>query len=942
MTERRALVVTYHAPQLDRDSGARVVTHLIELMQASGWAISVVALDGVVDHLAVQRLRRNGIAVYDGYRTSIAELLADFPADVAIIAYWSNAARLLPQIRALSPTTRVIIHTIDLHFLREIRGAFVAAEPGAKIGLDAATARRIAQELNTYAAADGLLAISQKEADLLGDLLGSRVKAHWTPDFEDLAISNVAYADRRGILFVGSFQHAPNREAVAYLCREIVPRIDPRVLREHPLSIVGNELDETVRALGVGRPEIHMIGWVPSIIPYLERARVTVLPLLHGAGVKGKLVQALAVGTPSISTTIGIEGLGLADGETVLVADDPGRFANAVTRLITDEGLWRRIADAGRARVLETNGKELARERLLSAIESVLSQQPSRLIPLPILEVAPGTPGTPAASATSTPVVGVTGSAQRGFKPALHRLRDRLPWYLRPNPLFDGEWYLAQYPDVRGARWGAYWHYRRHGWREGRDPNPYFDTDWYLRNNPDVAGAGLEPLDHYLRLGGPEGRAPGPHFDATRYLRANPDVAATGQNPLLHYLRHGRPEGRVATPLAEDSPAAPALPPTPLLAEASNQPEQHEAPPPPASAEPIRTDVRLIAFYLPQFHPIPENDAWWGQGFTEWRSVAQARPQFPGHYQPHVPGDLGFYDLRLPDTRAQQAELAREHGIHGFCYYHYWFGGKQLLERPFNEILQSGEPDFPFCLCWANDPWSRRWDGREDELLMRQMYSPADDLAHIHWLLPALADARAIRVDGKPMFLVYRAKHLPEPARTTDTWRTEAERAGLPGLHLVAVETAWDLGWDATAQGFDAKVLFQPQFGWLMTAAGEARRDVPSKPDLQVYDYDTVRGLLGRLPAVSYRRYESVFPGWDNSPRVGDRAVVMSHANPDSYEQWLRAAVARSAAQNGDHRMVFLNAWNEWAEGCHLEPDRRYGLRYLEATRRAMAVSAGG
>ena len=223
---------------------------------------------------------------------------------------------------------------------------------------------------------------------------------------------------------------------------------------------------------------------------------------------------------------------------------------------------------------------------------------------------------------------------------------------------------------------------------------------------------------------------------------------------------------------------------------------------------------------------------------------------------------------------------------------------------------------------------------------MKQTYGRADALAHIRWLLPALADRRAVRVDGKPTFLVYRARHLPEPARTSDIWRTEAQRSGLPGLHLVAVETAWDLGWDATAHGFDAKVLFQPQFGWLMHAAGEARRDVPGKPELQVYDYDTVRGLLGRLPEVPYPRYESVFPGWDNSPRVGERAVVMHHANPDGYEQWLREAVSRAASEAGDHRMVFLNAWNEWAEGCHLEPDRRFGMHYLEATRRAMAVPA--
>ena len=284
--------------------------------------------------------------------------------------------------------------------------------------------------------------------------------------------------------------------------------------------------------------------------------------------------------------------------------------------------------------------------------------------------------------------------------------------------------------------------------------------------------------------------------------------------------------------------------------------------------------VRLLAFYLPQFHPIPENDAWWGTGFTEWRNVARAEPQFPGHRQPHIPGELGFYDLRLPESRAQQAELARRHGLHGFVWYHYWFEGRRLLERPFNEVLAAGEPSLPFALCWANDPWSRRWDGREDELLMRQGYSPADDLAHIRWLLPALADPRAITVDGRPLFLIYRPSHLPDARRTTDLWRAEVERAGLPGLHLVAVETAWDLGRDPRLSGFDASVLFQPQFGWLLSSpeGTRARRAIEGRPDLKVYDYDAVRRSVGSLPPAAYRRYESVVPGWDNTARVGDRA----------------------------------------------------------------------
>src|SRR5262249_26983694 len=196
-------------------------------------------------------------------------------------------------------------------------------------------------------------------------------------------------------------------------------------------------------------------------------------------------------------------------------------------------------------------------------------------------------------------------------------------------------------------------------------------------------------------------------------------------------------------------------------------------------------NVRAIAFHLPQFHPIPENDKWWGKGFTEWTNVVKAKPLFPGHYQPHLPADLGFYDLRLPEARAAQAELAADYGIYGFCYFHYWFHGRQLLERPVNEILRTGEPDFPFCLCWANESWSRPWDGGEKEILIEQCYSEADDLAHIRALLPFFLDERYIRVMGCPFFGVYRASKLPDPQRTTDLWRREAVRAGLKGLFLV-------------------------------------------------------------------------------------------------------------------------------------------------------------
>lgn len=339
--------------------------------------------------------------------------------------------------------------------------------------------------------------------------------------------------------------------------------------------------------------------------------------------------------------------------------------------------------------------------------------------------------------------------------------------------------------------------------------------------------------------------------------------------------------------------------------------------------------LRLIAFYLPQFHPVPENDRWWGDGFTEWTNVVRASSLFPGHHQPRVPADLGLYDLRVPEVRAGQADLARAHGINAFCYYHYWFEGRRLLNRPFDDVLASGEPDLDFCLCWANESWTRRWDGGSQDILMAQTYSPQDDLEHIRWLLPALADPRAVRIGDRPMFVVYRPGDLPDAARTIDTWRGEVDRAGLPGIHLVAVECSAGVGRDAMTNGFDATVRFQPDWGVL----NDLPRAEVGPTTLRVYDYDECWPLLADAAPVDYCRYETVFPGWDNTPRVGVNGIAFRGSRPESYERWLREAATRAMAQAREQRVVFVNAWNEWAEGCHVEPDLQYGLAYLTATK---------
>lgn len=363
--------------------------------------------------------------------------------------------------------------------------------------------------------------------------------------------------------------------------------------------------------------------------------------------------------------------------------------------------------------------------------------------------------------------------------------------------------------------------------------------------------------------------------------------------------------------------------------------------------------IRCLAFYLPQFHPCAENDRWWGPGFTDWLNVVRAGPLFPGHYQPHLPADLGFYDLRVAETREAQAELARAHGISGFCYYHYWFNGIRLLHRPLDEVLRSGRPDFPFCLCWANEDWTRRWDGRAGDILVGQRYSLEDDIAHIDHLLPILAEPRYIRIGGRPLLLVYRTELLPDPARTADCWRQRAQATGLGELYLARVES-FRAGIDPRNIGFDAAVEFAPDWRALPDrlygpdGAGPSallRRSLvrtglvaPAYRLHRVYSYRALAARMERKPAVAYRRFRCVTPGWDNSARRRKDAVIFAGSTPDAYAAWLDALLreARSRTDGGE-ALVFVNAWNEWAEGNHLEPDQRWGRAYLEATARAVA-----
>ena len=357
-------------------------------------------------------------------------------------------------------------------------------------------------------------------------------------------------------------------------------------------------------------------------------------------------------------------------------------------------------------------------------------------------------------------------------------------------------------------------------------------------------------------------------------------------------------------------------------------------------------NLKYLAVHLPQFHPIRENDEWWGKGFTEWRNVTKAKPLFPGHYQPHLPGDLGFYDLRLPEAREAQADLAGSYGIDGFCYYHYWFHGRRLLEQPVNEILRTGKPDFPFCLFWANESWEGRWHGvmSEKRTLVKQDYSPQDDLDHLRWLAPVMADPRYVRVSGRPVFVIYRPADLPDPARTIETWKKEALRLGLQEPYLIASDSHAP-GKDLTALGFDAVVQFLPQ----LTALGCFREATFKRSALRVLnnlrrgvascsvyacDYETALGKMAR--EVPWPAHKMIIPGWDNTPRAGKKGVILVGSTPDKfYQSVLEMSKWTLANLRQDRRILFLNAWNEWAEGNHLEPDLKNGMGYLAALRKA-------
>ena len=352
-------------------------------------------------------------------------------------------------------------------------------------------------------------------------------------------------------------------------------------------------------------------------------------------------------------------------------------------------------------------------------------------------------------------------------------------------------------------------------------------------------------------------------------------------------------------------------------------------------------NARLIAYYLPQYHPIPENDEWWGKGFTEWTNTAKAKPLFRGHFQPRLPADLGFYDLRVPESRIAQADLAREHGIEGFCYWHYWFGkGKRILERPFQEVLDSGQPDFPFCLGWGNESWTGTWHGCADKMLMEQTYpGKEDEAAHFYHLLKAFTDPRYLKIDGRPVFLVYKPHQIPDAKSFTDHWQELARKEGLKGIFFVGED--WTLRWNPNEHGFDASVPHSPgmafwklkthlskQVTWRLVDRFNEKTKRP-----KVFKYKDFIEFAAHELSSKFEQFPSLLPNWDNTPRCGSAGYILRDCTPELFRQFLRKTISQVSDRVPDKKVIFVKSWNEWAEGNYLEPDMKYGKGYLEVCR---------
>ena len=602
----------------------------------------------------------------------------------------------------------------------------------------------------------------------------------------------------------------------------------------------------------------------------------------------------------------------------------------------------------------------------------------ANIAPFPTAETG-GPPDCGLASLAATPVEEARFLEARGFFDKAYYL-DRNPdiaasnvdpfehFFLRgfkegrrPNIVFDTCWYLETYSDVREAGANCLLHYALLGEREGRRPNSLFEIDWYrerhrigqsdsamlhylgarkkgvspipqfdaayyLSSHPDVAAAAMDPFEHYMVQGFTEGRNPSPDFDAKFYVRRylGGDYS---RNPLLHYLSLADRNGILTKPSESDQTI-------PNLVKKFSRPgdDYEELRPLPQAAS---RKAKVLAYYLTQFHPIAENDKWWGEGFTEWTNIARGLPRFENHFQPRIPRDLGFYNLLDLDVMRRQVAMAKACGVYGFVYYYYNFNSHRLLERPLEAFLASPDIDMPFALMWANENWTRRWDGMESEILVKQDYRAEDDRALCADFLRHFGDPRYIRASGRPLLMIYRPALIPKAKERLVAWRRIFREKGEDPI-LIMSQGFDDI--DPNLYDMDGAIEFPPHK--LISDAESMNGRLKFFDDAfsgNVCAYDDVVERSLNEPASSFPLIKTATPNWDNDARRQGDGLCLHGSTPRKYERWLSELVDRAAKRPFfGEPFVCVNAWNEWCEGAYLEPDVHYGAAYLNATGRAV------
>lgn len=511
-----------------------------------------------------------------------------------------------------------------------------------------------------------------------------------------------------------------------------------------------------------------------------------------------------------------------------------------------------------------------------------------------------------------------------------------------PAADFSTRFYLATYPDVVRAKANPLLHYVETGRTQGRLPRSIdaemralFDARFYLDRYPDVAAAKADAFQHFCKQGWKEGRDPAAWFSLSFYDKTH--KLGNRQNPLAHYVLQGQQAGLRTHPFRQRDGYCVQ---DDIRRFSNPSPDGYELRDPSLGAGP-RPRAKAMALYLPQFHPIPENDLWWGKGFTEWRNVGRGAPRFKGHYQPRIPEELGHYDLRDGDVMARQVRMAREAGLEGFCFYYYWFNGKRVLEKPLDAFLDNPDLDCSFAILWANENWTRRWDGMDRDVLMEQDYRPEDDEAFVADLCRYFRDPRYIRIKGRPLFILYRPNLIPNPRETIARWRGMMRDTF--GIEPWFFMTQGFGDTDPGLYGLDGAMEFPPH---------KVAQDLPSMisqidvTDLhfsgRVISYDAMVANAAMAEPAPYPLMRGVAPSWDNDARRQGGGTTYHGSTPAKYEAWLNEAADYAEAHPVEgESIVFINAWNEWAEAAYLEPDVHFGAAYLNATARALKRKSG-